>query len=57
MDPDTCIAEMVVLSERILRDTDESCDASHDAAELAERFQAINHWLEAKGFLPAKWAR
>lgn len=52
MDPDTTLAEMRELAQAILFGQ----DTADDAVALAEKFQALDGWLTARGFLPADWA-
>lgn len=52
MDPDATLTEMRELSAAILASGGEWSMAD----DLAQRFEALDGWLTARGFLPADWA-
>lgn len=52
MDPDVILVEMRELSAAILASGGEWSMAD----DLAQRFEALDGWLTARGFLPADWA-
>jgi len=65
MDPDETLASMRRAAETINRlnaDRPEdfgTCNAEIAiyAVTIAENFQALDHWLKSKGFLPEDWQR
>ena len=55
MDPEQTLAEMRELSRAIMEVRD-AMYLNETAPALAEKFQALDDWLTARGFLPADWA-
>lgn len=55
MDPEQTLAEMRELAQAIMEDRD-AMYLNETAPALAEKFQALDDWLTARGFLPADWA-
>jgi hypothetical protein len=54
MDPDETLRQLRELADRILAG-DPDPDA-HDAVRLGELVAALDGWLTAGGFPPARWA-
>lgn len=59
MDPEQILSDLRSLATAIIDDLGSKAylnPAESDAVEMAERFQALDGWLTARGFLPAGWA-
>jgi hypothetical protein len=67
MDPDQALLDIRLVCERVMRFIDDPGyepgedvdldDSFKDAANvLAEKFQGLDSWLKAGGFLPKSWS-
>jgi hypothetical protein len=66
MDPNANLAQQLDIAKRILALIDGDGEISGTAAiadrvialaeELAERVEALDHWITGGGFLPERWA-
>jgi hypothetical protein len=64
MDPNANLDQQLDIAKRIqqLADSDEPLERFAEklealAEELADRVEALDHWLAGGGFLPARWQR
>jgi hypothetical protein len=53
MDPNETLDQLLAIAERI-HDGDER---PHDAGELADLLDNLDHWLSKGGFLPDRWKK
>jgi hypothetical protein len=53
VDPNVALEKLLGIASRI-HDGEEG---PHDAGEMADLIDELDHWLSRKGFLPDRWKR
>ncbi len=55
MDPDEALKDIRSLTRRILDAIGDPAQVADWGDELAERVEALDHWLAMGGFMPRRW--